>query len=131
MDEAVSAGEKLARYILHSAYLRQDQTVRSNGFIPHPYKDLSVTRHLGLSEDRIWAIGSDVAGKTGKKLYARADVPAGAVLDQQLQIHPAPFEGNPNHANIAGWPADKPSQMSIAQKIAASAGKAIMAPSAL
>lgn len=33
-----------------------------------------------------------------------------------------------NHANVTGWPADKPSQKILAQEIAADAGKALLPP---
>ena len=35
---------------------------------------------------------------------------------------------NPNHANVIGWPAEKPAQKIIAQQIAAAVDKSVPAP---
>lgn len=75
---AVGMEELLARYVLYSKWVRSDQTVRADAFIPYPYPDLSVTRHVGLTEEEIWGLGEEVAGKRGLRLYGRADVAAGA-----------------------------------------------------
>jgi len=111
--------EQLARYILHNSHVRQDNTLKADPFIPHPRVDLSVTRHLQLSEPEIWALGEDVARQTGKALKGRGDTLAQTYLGQKLRILAAPAPGNPNHANITGWPADKPMQKIIALEIAA------------
>jgi len=114
--------ELLARFILFSGWLRKDQTVRPDGFIPHPYPDLSVTRHCGLSESQLWQIGQDAADARPKAtLYGRADLKTMDVRRQKLQVTTAPLRKNLNHANITGWPPDKPSQKIIAQELAASA----------
>jgi hypothetical protein len=109
----------LARYILYSNWVRADQTVRPDAFIPHPYPDLSVTRHDGISEEQIWQFGKQVAHEVQRTLYGRADVKTQTVLDVQLQLEPAPTASNPNHANIVGWPSSKAEQKSRAQKLAA------------
>lgn len=41
----VADDEKVSRFILFSKWLRSDKNLRSDAFIPHPYPDLSVTRH--------------------------------------------------------------------------------------
>lgn len=128
-DPTVSSDEKLARFILQSNWFRADFSVTQNAFMPHPHRlDLSVTRHLQLHEADMWNIGRAVAQKTGRNLYGRADVNVSAVERQKLKVFPAPIPENSNHANITGWPSDKPSQKIIAQEIAASAGKAVIAP---
>lgn len=114
--------EWLARFILFSGWFRKDQTVRPDGFIPHPYPDLSVTRHLGLSESQLWQLGQDTANARQKAtLYGRADLKTIDVRRQKLQVIADPLPGNLNHANVTGWPSDKPSQKIIAQELAASA----------
>ena len=45
--------ESLARFIFQRNYIRSDQTVKPNAFIPHPWPDLSVTRHFGLTEEEL------------------------------------------------------------------------------
>lgn len=119
----VADDECLARFILFSKWIRNsDQTVRPDAFIPYPYPDLSVTRHINLSEEALWKIGQDVAGaRPPAKLFGRADIYASTARRQHLRIDPAPAPNNPNHANIVGWPADKPAQKIIAQQLAADA----------
>lgn len=124
----VEASEWLARFILTRNHLRQDRTVKQDAFIPHPYRDLSVTRHLQLSATQLWSIGRDVARQIGKKLYGRADVQAAVFQRHELRVVAAPLPGNANHANVSGWPAEKPAQKIIALQIAAATGKALEVP---
>ena len=120
--EVIAGGELLARFILQSSHIRQDHTVKPDAFIPHPYPDLSVTRHLELSEAQIWAIAVEVARSIPKTLYGRADIRAHVFRSQGLEVIAAPVPKNPNHSNVIGWPAGKPAQKIVAQQIAASAG---------
>jgi hypothetical protein len=116
----VHPDELLARFILYHRYFRKDNTVRADAFIPHPYTDLSVTRHLELNEKQLRDIGISIAAPSEKVLQGRADILAKIVTDLSLSIKSAPLPDNPNHANIAGWPPEKSEQKSIAQQIAAS-----------
>ena len=115
----VTDDELLARFVLVGKWIRNDQTVRQDAFIPHPHPDLSVTRHIGLSESELWQLGQSVADKRALPLYGRADIQALAVKTQSLRIEPTPEPKN--HANITGWPADKPSYKIIAQELTAAA----------
>lgn len=121
---AVDSSEWLARFILFKRYLRKDRTIRPDGFIPHPWPDLSVTRHLQLTQTELWKIGQDVARKIGKTLHGRADVQALLFQRQDLRVVVAPLPENSNHANVVDWPVEKPAQKIIAQEIALAAGKA-------
>jgi hypothetical protein len=121
-DEAQSLGaeELLARFITSSGWIRKsDQTVKQDAFIPHPYPDLSVTRHKDLSAERLWCIGQGIADSRPATLYGRADVAAQHVRRLKLQVEARPVPDNLNHASITGWPPDKPSQKSFAQELAA------------
>ena len=125
----VDPDEWLARFIYYQRYIRQDRTVRADAFIPYPYPDLSVTRHLQLSEAELWRIGRDVARQVNKTLHGRVDAQVFVFLQQQLQVVADPvFPENPNHANVTGWPAEKPAQKIMAQQLAAAAGKALDLP---
>jgi hypothetical protein len=111
--------EWMARFILFSAWIRKsDQSVRPEAFVPHR-SVLSIIRHIGLSEDELWQIGQAIADKRPATLYGRADLQAISVIKKSLRI--VPTAEPRNHANITGWPADKPSQKIIAQEIAAEA----------
>jgi len=117
----VGEGELLARYILFSKHIRQDRTLKPDAFIPHPYLDLSVTRHLSASEGELWAVGRAVAEAQGRTLYGRGDVRCSVFTRQRLAVVPKPLDGNPNHADVSGWPREKPEQKMIALEIAAAA----------
>lgn len=118
----VADDECLARFILFSKWIRNsDQTVKPDAFIPYPYPNLSVTRHIDLTEEMLWKMGQDVAEARAAKLYGRADIYAAAIWKQQLKIKSVPVPNNPNHANIDGWPMDKSTQKIIALQLAADA----------
>jgi len=124
----VSLEELLARFILSKRQIRQNMTLKPEAFMPHPYIDLSVTRHHDLSKDEIWSIGWDVADKISKPLLGRADVRAHEFESRGLSINEAPVPSNPNHADVTGWPADKSAQKIIALEISDAAGKMTTAP---
>jgi hypothetical protein len=118
----VAAEEILARYILQSSHVRRsNSTVKPDAFIPPANLLLSVTRHLQATENELWSIGDDVAHQTGRTLYGRADLRAELFAKQFLVVGKAPVLGNPNHANVSNWPADKAAQKIIAQELAAAA----------
>lgn len=115
----IADDELVARFVLFSKWIRDDKTVRPDAFIPHPYPNLSVTRHRELSEFALWQIGQSIADKSSRNLYGRADIQSLVVKAHSLRIEPTPEPKN--HANITGWPLDKPGQKIIAQEIAATA----------
>lgn len=116
----VAANEWLARFILFSKWIRgSDSTIRPDAFIPHPWPDLSVTRHKDISVQELWRIGQRVADDRPATLYGRADFTTEEVNRQKLDVQPRPIPGNRNHACIVGWPGDKPAQKILAQELAA------------
>jgi hypothetical protein len=117
----IGEGEWVARFVLQRSHVRSDQTVKPDAFMPPPNLELSVTRHLSSTESEIWSVAQAVATARHRTLYGWADVTAKECVRRQLSVIAAPVEGNPNHANVAGWPADKAHQKNIAQQIAAAA----------
>lgn len=116
--EAIRDDEIVARFIVASNWVRNsDSSVKPDAFIPYPYPDLSVTRHIGLSATEIWQLGDDVAKLRSRTLYGRADLAVTEIVKLSLTI--APTKTPRNHANIQSWPADKPAQKAIAQLLAA------------
>ena len=116
----VTDNEVLARFVLFRGWIRSsNNTVKPDAFVPYPYPDLSVTRHIELSEAEIWKIGQQVADQRPATLYGRADIRALSVKRQSLGI--VPTLEQKNHANVIGWPKDKPAQKNIAQQLAADA----------
>ena len=120
-DTQVPDDEMLARFILQSNHYRADGTVKPDAFVPFPLPNLSVTRHIGLSEEQLWENGQAVAADVSKPLYGRADLRTEAFTSVKLTVRAAPVQENPNHANVSGWPKEKPEQKSKAQEIAANA----------
>ena len=120
MNGSVAPDELLARYITYSRWFhKQDLTVRQDAFIPLN-SELSVTRHLYLTEEDIWKIGRKIAEgmSTPRRLHGRADVETRHVIAQRLNVVPQPVDGNPNHANIINWPPDKDARKMCALEIA-------------
>jgi hypothetical protein len=82
--------------------------------------EVSVFRVDGLSVQQIWGIGTDIAEKRHRTLYARGDTNAREVRQTGLDV--SRMEPPPRHANIVGWPEnDKPRQKLIALQLAAAA----------
>jgi len=121
----VAADELLARFVAVEKWIRADNTIRQDAFIPPRDLNLSVTRHRLLSEEQLWEIGQTVANAVSQKqparLFGRADVSVAAVAKTALRAEAVPVAANPNHAHIIGWPQDKPKQKFIAQQLAAAA----------
>ena len=116
----IANNELLARYITSSRWFRkQDQTIKQDAFIPpENLMELSVTRHINLTENDIWNIGQVIVRGTPRTLYGRADVEVGHVIAQRLSVVSQPVSDNQNHANIVGWPLAKNDRKMLALEIA-------------
>lgn len=122
MADLIALDELLARYILAKNWFhKKDQTVTQNAFIPDPNPRLSVTRHIGFSEDEMWGIGRAAAAARTRTLYGRADVATADVRAQHLNVESDSLPDNPNHANIIDWPAAKDAKKLCALEIARNA----------
>lgn len=117
----VGADETLARYVLFSSHVRNDQSLKPDAFMPPRDRQLSVTRHLLATDAELWKMGDAVAAVRRLTLYGRGDVGVAVCLALKLSVAAAPIAGNPNHAHVFDWPADKAAQKIIAQEIAATA----------
>lgn len=118
MTSDVSPEEVLARYIFNrDSFSPANDRVKYNAFLPAPDLKTSVFRVSGLTPDEIWHIGdSKVAPKREKPVLARADIIAGVVLLNTLEIEPD--NNPPRHANICKWPPEKSEQKLIAIELA-------------
>ena len=117
--DAIADEEDLARYIFRKDQVRPDLTVKPDALIPFSHTDLSVTRHLGLTDEAVWAAGRVVEQQRRLPLVGRADLFASDYRSQKLVPKADPVPDNPHHAVVVGWPADKPAQKSLAQQIVA------------
>ncbi|MEL7142289.1 MAG: hypothetical protein AAGL08_08720 [Cyanobacteria bacterium J06573_11] len=125
----VDDDELLARYVTQSGQFRKgDQSVKADLFMPHPHRELSVTRHRDATESEIWAVGKAVA-LSRKRLYGRADIQAMHCQVDDLRITAKPLlPQNPNHADIEGWPIEKADKKVLALRLADTASKLIPSP---
>lgn len=125
----VDDDELLARYVSQRSQFRhRDRTLKQDLFIPNRRGELSVTRHRDATEAQVWQIGRDVAEALKRTLYGRGDLRASDYTNHALRVEATPYSGNPNHADVMGWPPQKQDQKAIAIKLAAAAGKLIPAP---
>jgi hypothetical protein len=122
-EEPKTPSDLLARFITAKVWVRKDGTIRQDAFMPPKDLNLSVTRHLRLSEEDLWRIGQAIVLKIGEgrtaALLGRADLHDHEVTRLALNTVPAPRPGNPNHVHITGWPAEKPKQKTLALNLAA------------
>ena len=119
----ISPQEDLTRYLLSkNNFIPSKKRVKSSAFLPPQNLKLSVFRIKDLSDENIWKIGTDkVANRINppKTLHARADFMADVAISKGLQIIP---DKRPiRHANIVGWPEEKPKRKEIALELAANA----------
>ena len=119
----LSDEELLARFVVSSRWIRRsDHTVKQDAFVPHPYIELSVTRHKNISVEKLWKHGKAMAKKGKRTLHGRADVRTLDVRNQKIEVVPRPILWkNWNHACLTGWPPDKAGKKMIAQELAANA----------
>lgn len=124
----VDDDELLARFIVSSGDVKANGAVNYRLFMPYSRVELSVNRHRDATIEETWAFGMTVAEQRGKTLLGRADIRASACRIPPLKVVESPIEPNeslnrphnPNHADIVGFPPDKPDQKSLAAKLAAS-----------
>jgi hypothetical protein len=115
----IADDENLARFVFRPRDVRVDSTLKPDVFIPYPHPDLSLTRHFGLQDREIWEMGETVAFQRSLPLIGRGDIVTAEFRRHQLTVSAAPVPGNAHHANITGWPPDKPAQKILAQEISA------------
>lgn len=118
----VSDDEEVARYVLFSRWVRSsDQSVRPDAFTPNPNdRELSVTRHVDISERELWDHGLSVARQSMRTLHGRADLGTSVARAQGIEVSADPIPENPNHACLVGWPpeSEKALLKAITQELA-------------
>jgi hypothetical protein len=110
-----------------NAFSVQNNRVKVSAFMPNRERELSVFRIQDLPEEQIWEIGQRyVSEPQSKTLYARGDVLASVVTENNLTIDPD--DHPPRHANVLGWPEDKSAQKLIATELANQATLRVVSP---
>jgi hypothetical protein len=118
MSEPINTFEYLSRFIVDRNYFRANQTIKHQAFMPNSAGKTSVCRISGITDNQIWEIAIEVARMRVKPLFGRADIRVFNVLSKSLLV--VPTDPPPiRHADIVGWPEDKPKRISIAQELAA------------
>ena len=116
----LSDDEMLARFVLKKEWIRKvDNTIKQDAFVPPKDLQLSVTRHVGISTERLIEAGKSVAAETALQFLGRADIEVQTVSKNALKAVAWPLPNNQNHAHVIGWPADKEARKTIAQELAA------------
>ena len=124
----IDSEELLTRYVFEKTYYRSDGTVKHNAFMPNRNGETSVYRISNLNIDEVWNIGEHfVARKRNKELLGRTDIGAYHVLNNGLEVK-AENDPHPRHANIIGWPEERPKQKMIAVQLAAKAELYLLSP---
>ena len=115
----INNDELLARFIVFRSWLRNDNTVKPDAFMPHPRTlELSVFLHTGLSIEDLWKCGQTaIQNRINATLCGRADILTLHVRGQKLEV--ANNAPPMNHAVITGWPNEKPNQKMLAIELAA------------
>lgn len=116
---AVADNESLARFVYESNKVRwPDLSPKPEAFMPDKKLHLSIFRHLGLTESELTNMGHQFGQQRSPvcPYYGRIDFQAQTVYKNKLYIEPTATPRN--HANIKGWPLDKPTQKILAQEIA-------------
>lgn len=118
MPEPINKFEYLSRFIVDKNYFRANHTIKHHAFMPNREGKTSVCRISGITDNQIWEIALEVARMRVKPLFGRADIRVFNVLSKSLLV--VPTDPPPiRHADIVGWPEDKPKRISIAQELAA------------
>ena len=134
-DVPVDDDERLARMILTEKHVRKDirtgkLTLTPLAFLPFSRVELSVIRHRAITETELWDIGREVSAmreasdQFGRKfpLLGRGDFLARDARAVKLDVRPVEGAEFPrNHADVVGWPPEKPAQMMRAVELAARA----------
>lgn len=98
-------------------YFRRHLKDPYNAFMPPRRGGLSVCQVLGRSDRRLWRLGRKV--RTDRELRGRADFDTSAVrlasADLRVVVDHVGYRG---HANVLGWPAEKPRRMHVAKQLA-------------
>lgn len=125
----IESDELLARYVTQSRQFRsRDRTLKPSLFIPPPDLKLSVTRHRDATDDEIWHVGRAVAETRQQTLYGRGNILCSDCEKNSLRVEPNSVPGNPNHADVMGWPDRKEDQKVVALNLAAAAGQLVGLP---
>lgn len=119
--EKLDDTELLARFITDKDWIRADRTIRPSAFIPPKNLQLSVTRHVGISEGTLTELGKAVAAIVALKrtaaYWGRADFRVATPSELGLECVAAPRPENGNHAHIVRWPSSKDERSIIALEI--------------
>lgn len=111
--------EEIVTRFLNSkkSFSKQNKRVKGKALEPpRTSLALSVFRIDNLSPQKIQKLALDHVITEGRTLYARADIRVFQVERHDLKV--IPNEPPERHAEIKGWPGDKPQRLNKAQELA-------------
>lgn len=117
----VDPAEDISRFIFPKDHFSIEKgTVKAAAFMPKEGGDISVYRTAACTEEKIWWLGDWYVArprKDGRPILARGDLKGSDFSAQDLEVkkHPRP---HPRHANVIGWPNDKPARKMKATALA-------------
>ena len=117
----VSPDEVTTHFILARDHFSQAKNiVHAGAFMPPKDKRLSIYRTRCCTEEKIWWLGDWYVSRKRrdrKVVLARGDLEV--VEFEKLKLAISPDENpHPRHANVRGWPEDKPAQKMKAVELA-------------
>src|SRR5712692_6765886 len=118
VSSRVDPAEDISRFIFSKDHFKE--TVKVGAFMPKEGADISVYRTTSCTEEKIWWLGDWYVARPRvdhRPLLARGDLNASDFSAQDLVIrkHSTP---HPRHANVVGWPNDKPTRKMKATALA-------------
>ena len=116
----VETDEPLTRFLTSkSHYARSKRLVKQGAFLPKDGEP-SVFRVAELPDRVVWRIGYlAIEKRYNKTVHGRGDLSAHTINDVGLRV--APDDRPRRHANIVGWPSDKPEQKLLALELSKTA----------
>jgi hypothetical protein len=121
VPDRVDPAEDISRFIFSKDHFNiEKRTVKVAAFMPKEGGVICVYRTTACTEEKIWWPGEWCVArdrKDGRSILARGDLKGSDFLEQALEVrkHPRP---HPRHADIIGWPNDKPTRKMKATALA-------------
>lgn len=110
---SVSPGERISRFLIQPKWFNpRTELVSPQAFKPATPRPPSTTFRTSVyridscASEEIWSLGEEYVTRKrtdGKRVLARADIHAQAILDEDLRFEPNPIP-HPRHADIVQWP---------------------------
>ena len=113
--------EVLGHFLYSKREIKRGGVIHHRAFLPGKSGKLSVMRLRGASKEEIREVGSRIGALRDRVLLGRGDLEYWVFSRAGLEVVTAPEMGNPNHADVVGWPDIRQKRLTLAMMLAASA----------